>query len=123
MKKILIVEDNSDIIECFKCQLERYDFEVEYIRDNFENCLNTIAKIKPDVILMDIDLNSDAIDGVDLSRRIRGKIEICKTPIIILTCEADEICRENVINNSFCEAFLYKTVDIADLITVIKMYI
>lgn len=123
MKKILIVEDNGDIIECFKFQLERYNFEVEYIKDDFENCLDKIVEIKPDLILMDIDLNNNIIDGVDLSRRVRGKIEICKTPIIILTCEADEIRRENVVNNSFCEAFLYKTIDIADLITVIKMYI
>lgn len=88
MKKILIVEDDSDNRQELSVLLSCSGYE-SVIIDKFDSVTEDIFKLMPDLVLLDIDLPS--INGKDILRDIRKKSEV---PVIMVTGsqrEADEI--------------------------------
>ncbi|MCR5527991.1 MAG: response regulator transcription factor [Saccharofermentans sp.] len=88
MKKILIVEDDSDNREELSVLLSCSGYEAQYT-DKFDNVVDTIVKSSPDLVLLDIDLPGS--DGKEILKDVRKK---SKVPVIMVTGsqrEADEI--------------------------------
>jgi len=85
--KILLVDDEHDIVEFLKYNLEQEKFEV-IVGYNGEEALEKLSE-KPDLIILDIMMPK--LDGFEVCRRIRGKKEFENTPIIFLTAKAGEI--------------------------------
>ena len=85
MQKILIVEDDEKL----RCELEIFlnnnGYKVETIK-TFDNTINDIQAINPDLILLDISLPN--ADGEHICKEIRKKSNI---PIIIITSRDSEI--------------------------------
>ncbi len=55
MKKILIIEDDTWISSSLKLYLENSNFEV-YLHDEWLKAIDVIKKLKPDLIILDINL-------------------------------------------------------------------
>ena len=87
MKKILLVDDEPDIVEFLKYNLEQQDFEV-IVGHNGEEALQKLVE-KPDLILLDIMMPK--LDGFETCKRIREKKEFENVPIVFLTAKAGEI--------------------------------
>lgn len=87
---VLIVEDEPDIVELLKYNLEASDYEVGIARDGDEAEIS-IAERLPDAILLDWMLPS--VSGIELCRRIRRHPETQALPIIMLTARGDEADR------------------------------
>lgn len=85
--KILLVDDEHDIVEFLKYNLEQEKFQV-IVGYNGEEALEKLIE-KPDLIILDIMMPK--LDGFEVCRRIRGKKEFENTPIIFLTAKAGEI--------------------------------
>lgn len=85
--KILLVDDEQDIVEFLKYNLQQEKFEV-IVGYNGEEALEKLLE-KPDLIILDIMMPK--LDGFEVCRRIRGKKEFENTPIIFLTAKAGEI--------------------------------
>lgn len=85
-KKILIVEDERIIALDIKRTLYQLGYEVTSIIDNGIDVLTSIEENQPDLILMDIMLNSD-LDGIDIANIINVKYDI---PIIYMTALTDD---------------------------------
>lgn len=89
-KKVLLVDDEPDIIEFMQYNLEKEGYEVITANDGSE-ALNKIHS-KPDLIILDILM--PRMDGFEVCRRIRNLRGFENTPVIFLTAksgEADEI--------------------------------
>jgi two-component system alkaline phosphatase synthesis response regulator PhoP len=86
MKKILLVDDEPDIVEFLKYNLEQQNFEV-IVGYNGEEALQKLAE-KPDLILMDIMMPK--LDGFEACKRIREKKEFKNIPIVFLTAKVGE---------------------------------
>jgi two-component system, OmpR family, alkaline phosphatase synthesis response regulator PhoP len=86
MKKILLVDDEQDIVEFLKYNLEREGFEVIVGHDG-QDALNSLTE-KPDLIILDIMMPK--LDGFETCKLIREKKEFKNTPIIFLTAKAGE---------------------------------
>ena len=86
MKKILLVDDEPDIVEFLKYNLEQQNFEV-IVGLNGEEALQKLIE-KPDLILLDIMMPK--LDGFETCKRIREKKEFENVPIIFLTAKAGE---------------------------------
>ena len=85
--KILLADDEKDIIEFLKYNLEIEGFEVITASDGAE-ALKKITE-NPDLILLDIMMPK--MDGFEVCRKIRGTPGFERTPIIFLTARSGEI--------------------------------
>jgi DNA-binding NarL/FixJ family response regulator len=90
--KILLYDDNEALRESVKAMInDEPDFEMVAGISNAETVATDIDQLKPDVILMDIDM--PGVNGVEAVRRIRMTDQ--QKPIIMLTVFDDN---ENIFN-------------------------
>ncbi|MDI6758203.1 MAG: response regulator [Candidatus Omnitrophota bacterium] len=86
-KKILIIEDEKDLIETVTLRLEANDYEVISAGDGLEG-LDKAKKEKPDLIILDLMLPK--MDGYKVCRLLKFDEKYKKIPIIIFTACAHE---------------------------------
>ncbi len=86
-KKILLVDDEPDIIEFLGYNLNREGFEVVSATDGIE-ALEKMSE-KPDLIILDIMMPN--MDGFEVCKRIRSKESYKNIPIIFLTAKSSEL--------------------------------
>lgn len=87
MKKILLVDDEPDIVEFLKYNLELQNFEV-IVGYNGEEAIQKLSE-KPDLIVLDIMMPK--LDGFETCKRIRENKDFANVPIVFLTAKAGEI--------------------------------
>ena len=85
MQKILIVEDDEKLREQIKIFLENNGYKAELLK-KFDNTIQDIISIKPDLVLLDINL--PGADGEFICKEIRKKSNV---PIIIVTSRDNEV--------------------------------
>ncbi|MBD3628131.1 MULTISPECIES: response regulator transcription factor [Cyclobacterium] len=85
--KVLVVDDEEDIIEILTYNLEKEGYEVSTANNGVKAVKNAIS-FKPDVILLDIMMPNQ--DGVETCRQIREIPELKNTFIIFLTARSEE---------------------------------
>ncbi|MBP5181261.1 MAG: response regulator transcription factor [Clostridiales bacterium] len=87
MKKVLIVDDDADIIELEKLYFEKEGYEVVSCMQG-DRAVATFNVTKPDIVILDLML--PGMDGNDVCREIR---KISDVPIIMLTARTDTLDR------------------------------
>jgi len=86
-KKILIVDDEKDIVELLQYNLEKENYTVDTAY-NGEQCLEK-AKINiPDLILLDLMLPE--INGLEVCKILKNDALTSSIPIVMLTAKGDE---------------------------------
>ena len=85
--KILIVDDEEDILDLLQYNLAREGFET-ITAHNGEQALALAEEERPDVIILDIMMPK--MDGLETCRRLRQDAELRTTPILMLTARAEE---------------------------------
>ncbi len=88
MPKILIVDDEQDIVELVSYNMEKEGFKTVKAFDG-EAALKQVKTQKPNLIILDLMLPK--MNGLDVCRVIRGNSETASLPIIMLTAKSDEI--------------------------------
>ena len=84
-KVILVVEDQEDNRQIIRDMLAATDYEIIEAK-NGEEALAAVAKQRPDLILMDIQL--PIMDGYEATRRIKADPALRSIPIIAVTSYA-----------------------------------
>jgi len=84
---ILVVEDEADIRELVRYNLEREGYVVHQAGSG-EEALRFIRSRKPDVILLDLMLPE--IDGLEVCRRLKNDQDCRHIPVIMLTAKGEE---------------------------------
>jgi two-component system alkaline phosphatase synthesis response regulator PhoP len=87
-QKILIIEDETNIQELIKYNLEKNGYKV-IIADNGINGLEEAISNVPDLILLDIML--PGLDGLEVCKRLKMEKSTRKIPILMLTARSDEL--------------------------------
>ena len=88
MKKILIIEDDEAIRSELQKLLTNSGYEAQ-ITDTFSNVKEQIGKIKPDLILLDINLPE--LNGEVILKEIRKESDIPVVMVTSRTSEVDEV--------------------------------
>jgi len=88
--RILIVDDEPDIVDLVTYNLKKDGFRVTTASDG-EEALNKIRKDKFDLVVLDLML--PGIQGVELCRMIRNDPKTAGMPIIMLTAKGEEVDR------------------------------
>lgn len=85
--KILVVDDEPDIIELIEYNLLKEGYDV-YTATNGEEALLKVKEIKPDLIVLDIMMPK--LDGIETCRQIRAIDSLKDTLIVFLTARSEE---------------------------------
>lgn len=85
--KILVVDDEKDIIQIVKYNLELNGYEVD-VAENGVDAISKAKSFKPDLILLDIMMPHK--DGIQTCIELRANSEYDDTLIIFLTAKSDE---------------------------------
>jgi DNA-binding response OmpR family regulator len=90
MKKIVLIEDDSDLYTLLKYNLEKEGFLVSGTQTG-KGAVELCRREHPDLVILDIMLPES--DGLDICKSIRGRSELAQVPIIFLTARASEADR------------------------------
>ncbi|MCX7639818.1 MAG: response regulator transcription factor [Pyrinomonadaceae bacterium] len=89
-QKILIIEDETDIAESIRYNLEREGFRTE-IAESGEKGLRLALNDKKSPALIILDLMLPGMSGLEICRRLRREPQTRKVPIIMLTAKTAEV--------------------------------
>ncbi len=87
MKRIFIIEDDRDIIELIRYNLEQEGFSLTSARDGLTG-LDQVKKSPPDLLLLDLMLPK--LTGLEICKAIRRDEKLNRLPILMLTARGDE---------------------------------
>lgn len=86
-KKILVVDDEKDIVELISFNLKRNGFDVLSAHNGHE-ALELAEQELPDLILL--DLMMPGVDGTEVTRRLKADPRTAKIPLLMLTARSEE---------------------------------
>ncbi|QXV63814.1 response regulator [Mucilaginibacter sp. 21P] len=81
-KKVLVIDDDPDILEIISMVLDSSGFDV-LTADNGSNVGELVSSFVPDIILLDVMIGN--MDGRDICKALKSSAETFKTPIIIIS--------------------------------------
>lgn len=87
MRRILVVDDDREVVRLIRAYLEQAGFAVLTAYDG-ETAIHMLRREQPDLLLLDLMLPGR--DGWDITRLVRGDPALAHTPIIMLTARVDD---------------------------------
>jgi len=85
--RILVVDDEEDLLELVRYNLSKEGYEVECVGTG-EDALKAARRQPPDLVVLDLML--PALDGLEVCRRLKGDAKTRQVPIIMLTAKGEE---------------------------------
>lgn len=119
MGKILIVEDNELNMKLFHDLVMLKKHDVILSEDGVE-VVSIVEQQKPDLILMDIQLNG--LSGLDIIQQLRENQETKHVPIIAISAFAMKTDAK-IISESGCDLYIPKPVSINDFFDAIARFL
>ncbi|MCG3207421.1 MAG: Sensory transduction protein regX3 [Anaerolineae bacterium] len=86
-QKILVVDDDHDIVRLVRAYLEKSGYEVLVAYDG-ASALQVLRRDRPALVVLDLMLPDR--DGWDITRSLRTDSQLAETPIIMLTARIDD---------------------------------
>ena len=114
MAKILIIDDEIDILEVVKIILKNHDFDVETLA-KWENIPHTIQSYNPDLILLDVSLGG--ADGREICKELKSSEATEKIPIILFSANYDLV---NNLKGCKANAVMTKPFETSQLLSIIE---
>ena len=87
MRRILVVDDDREVVRLIRAYLEQAGFEVLAAYDG-DTAVHVIRRERPDLLLLDLMLPGK--DGWAITRLVRAEPSLAHIPIIMLTARVDD---------------------------------
>lgn len=121
MRKILVVDDEPDVLDALKSSLERRrDIQVAIAKDG-EEALKVLEKESQDLVVLDLVMPK--INGEELLKRMRKNFKTEKIPVIISTAKRETSSSLVNLMNLGATDYLTKPYDIKELYKLVDEYI
>ena len=114
MKKILVLDDDEDMLNLVKLTLEEAEYEVT-ILSNPNEIYPVFYEYNPDLVILDVHLKG--VDGQAISRELKDLKEDAK--VAVLLCSGDKEIAEDLIE-SRAQGFLLKPFKKEELISKVE---
>ncbi|MGD9508812.1 MAG: response regulator transcription factor [Geminicoccaceae bacterium] len=115
-KRVLVVDDEPNIVMSLEFLMRRAGFEVAVARNGRE-ALEALEGVPPDLLLLDVMMPE--FDGYEVCERIRARPEWCATKIVMLTARGREVERERGLSLG-ADAYVTKPFSTRDLVEQVK---
>jgi two-component system alkaline phosphatase synthesis response regulator PhoP len=86
-KRILVVDDDREVVRLMRAYLEQAAYEVMVAYDG-ETAVQILRRDRPDLVLLDLMLPGR--DGLDITRLVRSDPALAQIPIIMLTARIED---------------------------------
>ncbi|MEO6894450.1 MAG: response regulator [Ginsengibacter sp.] len=115
MSKILILDDDMDLLSIVKSLLKKKGYEV-WAFANWQKAWEYIKNNKPNLILLDVFLKG--MDGMNVCKKLKSSSSTRDIPIIMLSSYPN--IGSSAINEFGADEFIAKPFEVNDMITKIK---
>jgi DNA-binding response OmpR family regulator len=115
-KKLLVVDDDTDIVRAMSTRLRAHGYQVVLAPDAVA-AISTARAEKPDLIILDIGLPGG--DGFVVLERLKGVSELALIPVIVLSARHPTPNRDQALHAG-AQAFFQKPVDIDEFLAAIR---
>lgn len=115
-KRVLLAEDEPNIVESLTFLLERAGFAVRVETDG-RQALDAAISDAPDVLVLDVML--PGLDGYEILRQLRANQRAGRTPVIMLTAKGQREDRETAIASG-ADLFITKPFANSEIIAAVK---
>jgi len=110
VKKILVLDDNQDILDMVEAVLNYENYEVECISDG-SNFIAYAESVRPDLVLLDFRLSGKS--GDELCRQIKSHPNLSHIPVVIFSAY---LFNDADLKKLSCDAVIAKPFDINELV-------
>lgn len=117
-KKVLVVDDEQDLIETLRYRMEASDMDICTAKDGIEGIEMAKAE-RPDLILLDIMM--PRMDGYQACRFMKNDKDIKDIPVIFLSAKGQDIDKKKG-REAGCDGFIVKPFEGKSLIETIRGY-
>lgn len=117
-KKILIIDDDPDILDLIVERLKEHNFEC-YTASLPSEGLEKALEFQPDLVLLDLMLPK--MSGFGFMREFKMRSELSGIPVVVLTSLADEDIAGEAMNLG-AAGYLTKACSAKELLSVVKEY-
>jgi DNA-binding response OmpR family regulator len=117
MFKILVVDDDIDILSVMEILLKMKGFDVE-VTARGENTFPKIETFKPDIILLDVLISGQ--DGRTICRKLKSDNETSRIPIIMFSAHPGAAAS---IADYGADDFVAKPFDVANLLQKVNFHL
>ncbi|MFT3933645.1 MAG: response regulator [Chitinophagaceae bacterium] len=117
MKKILVADDDIDILTLVKMTLKMQGFSVQAVSD-WKEIDNNMNSFQPDLVLLDVSLGG--ADGRDICKKIKQQEETKNIPVILFSANVD---MGESIHECNAQAFIAKPYELSHFLKTIRSFI
>jgi DNA-binding response OmpR family regulator len=115
-KKILIVDDDPDVLKSMNVRLKANNFDTFFAADAI-SCIAEARKVEPDLILLDLGL--PAGDGFVIMERLKAVPNLANIPVIVVSARDLRNNQKRALQGG-ARAFLQKPVNNSEFLSVIR---
>lgn len=117
MKRILLVEDNRDLLQALQSVISEYGYQVNAVH-SAQEALKEAKNVNYDLVILDVFLSGG--DGRTVAKTLRRNEDYEETPIIIMS--AVPTVKQSSLQSG-ADAFLSKPFDLVDFVEKIAYYL
>jgi DNA-binding response OmpR family regulator len=117
MNKILVLDDDLDILSLVETILRMNNFNVKTLW-NWKEIDSNMAEFKPDLVLLDVMLTG--ADGRDICKKLHSDIKTENVPVILFSANPE---MRQCINDCLAQDFVPKPFNISGLLKTIRMHL
>src|ERR1700744_3484816 len=88
MKKILVVDDDTDLLATMKVYLRRQGYEVA-VTTSCDEGLQIFTSFKPDLVFLDMNVGDQ--DGREMCLIIKSRAEFRHIPVVLISANHEEL--------------------------------
>ena len=114
--RVLLIDNNCEFASNFG-EIISFDDRLDYLGNapSREAGVSMSLALRPDIVIVDLNLSGSALDGIDAAKEIRIKSGI---PVLLLTAYENEDIILNASRKSFASGYVFKSqfMNIADII-------
>ena len=116
--KILVVDDEPDVLNLAKIILKKAGFQV-FTANNGEDCLQRVDALEPDLILLDSIMPGK--NGIEVCRTLKSQLNTQKIPIVIFSASGS-MNNKSAALEAGADGFLSKPFTIKELTEIITKH-